>query len=291
MIKLHQGLALKSDEVYQICRGGSTKIVGLMGTIGCGKTTLIAGIFQAFLEGSVAGYSFRRSDTLVAFEEKCFNSRTSSEASVASMPRTSGQVGAEFYHLEVMKDADGSIHRLLLLDLSGEVYEGAMHLEEDAAKLTVLREVDLLVQLIDGKRMSSGATREKVYSDAKGLLRRLSEVNSITKQTPLQIVVSKVDQLVGNDTSAGALDAVRSTVAARFTKEGEREHFEIREIAASPAQETTVPMRFGVASLFNSWLAEEEVETPTLPRLKVTGERLLHRLGEAWLPERFEARE
>lgn len=290
MIKLHQGSALKPDEVYQICRGGNTRIVAPMGSIGCGKTTLIAGIFQAFLEGSVAGYSFRRSDTLVAFEEKCFNSRTSSEASVASMPRTSGQVGAEFYHLEVVKDADRSIHRLLLLDLSGEVYEGAMHLKEDAAKLALLREVDLLVQLIDGKRLSSGATREKAYSDAKGLLRSLSEVKSITDQTPLQVVVSKVDQLVGNDVSPEALEGVRSTVAARFTKESQREGFEIREIAASPARDTTVPMRFGVADLLKSWLTEPETDPPVMPRLKVDGERLMHRLGEVWLPERFEER-
>jgi hypothetical protein len=291
MIKLHQGSALKLDEVYQICRGGNTRIVALMGSIGCGKTTLIAGVFQAFLEGSVAGYSFRRSDTLVAFEEKCFNSRTSSEASVASMPRTSGQVGAEFYHLEVVKDSDGSIHRLLLLDLSGEVYEGAMHLKEDAAKLTILLEVDLLVQLLDGKRLSSGATREKVYSDAKGLLRSLSEVQSITEQTPLQLVVSKVDQLVGNNVSPDALEGVRTTVAGRFTKESQRQGFEIREIAASPAQDTTVPVRFGVADLFSSWLAEAEVDPPELPRLKVNGERFMHRLGEVWLPERFEERE
>ena len=291
MIKLHQGSALKPDEVYQICRGGNTRIVALMGSIGCGKTTLIAGIFQAFLEGSVAGYSFRRSDTLLAFEEKCFNSRTSSEASVASMPRTSGQVGAEFYHLEVMKDVDCTIHRLLLLDLSGEVYEGAMHLKEDAAKLSLLREVDLLVQLIDGKRLSSGATREKAYSDAKGLLRSLSEAKSIKDQTPLQLVVSKVDQLVGNNVSPAALEGVRSTVAARFTKESQREGFEIREIAASPAQDTTVPMRFGVADLFKSWLTEPEIDSPVMPRLKVNGERLMHRLGEVWLPERFEERE
>lgn len=288
MIKLHQGSALKPDEVYQICRGGNTRIVALMGSIGCGKTTLIAGIFQAFLEGSVAGYSFRRSDTLLAFEEKCFNSRTSSEAAVASMPRTSGQVGAEFYHLEVMKDADRSIHRLLLLDLSGEVYEGAMHLKEDATRLALLREVDLLVQLLDGKRLASGATREKVYSDAKGLLRSLTEVQSIKDQTPLQVVVSKVDQLVGNNVSTDALEGVRSTVAARFTKESQRQGFEIREIAASPAQDTTVPMRFGVADLFQSWLNDPEIDSPTMPRLKVNGDLLMHRLGEVWLPERFE---
>jgi hypothetical protein len=291
MIKLHQGAALKPDEVYQICRGGNTRIVALMGSIGCGKTTLIAGIFQAFLEGSVAGYSFRRSDSLVAFEEKCFNSRTSSEASVASMPRTSGQVGAEFYHLEVMKDANRSIHRLLLLDLSGEVYEGAMHLKEDAMKLVLLREVDLLVQLIDGKRLSSGATREKVYSDAKGLLRSLTEAQSITEQTPLQVVVSKVDQLVENNVSPEALEGVRSTVAARFTKESQREGFEIREIAASPAQDTTVAIRFGVPDLFESWLNEPETDPPAMPRLKVNGDRLMHRLGEVWLPERFEESE
>ena len=291
MVKLHQGKALKPDEVYQICRGGSTRIIALMGSIGCGKTTLIAGIFQAFLEGSVAGYSFRRSDTLVAFEEKCFNSRTSSEAPVASMPRTSGQVGAEFYHLEVVRDSDGSIHRLLLLDLSGEVYEGAMHLKEDASQLTILREADLLVQLLDGKRLSSGATREKVYSDSKGLLRSLSEVKSISEQAPLQIVVSKVDQLVGNDVSAAVLDKVETIVAGRFTKESQGRHFEIKEIATSPAQDTTVPMRFGVADLFSSWLAEVEVDTPILPKLKVKSEHLMHRLGEVWLPERFEERE
>ncbi len=291
MIKLHQGSALKPDEIYRICRSGNTRIVALMGPIGCGKTTLIAGVFQAFLEGRVAGYSFRGSDTLVAFEEKCFNSRTLSEASVASMPRTSGQVGAEFYHLELMKDADGSIHRLLLLDFSGEVYEGAMHLKEDAAKLAILREVDLLIQLLDGKRLSSGATREKVYSDAKGLLRSLSEVKSITELTPLQVVVSKVDQLVGNNVSAGALERVSASVAARFTKESQRRGFEIRQIAASPAQDTTVPVRFGVDNLFGSWLTEVQSVPPVLPKLKVGSKRFMHRLGEAWLPERFEERE
>jgi hypothetical protein len=291
MIKLHQGLALKLDGAYLICRSGSTRIVALMGPIGCGKTTLIAAIFQAFLGGPVAGYSFRRSDTLVAFEEKCFNSRTASDADLASTPRTSGLVGAEYYHLEVQNDDDGSIHRLLILDLSGEIYEAAIHLQVDAAKLNVLQDVDVLVHLIDGQKLASGATREKVYSDAKALFRRLTEVQAIRTDTPLQMVVSKMDQLVADDLSELAIADVEARVRARFVREAQRADFQVREIAASPAPETRVPMRFGVPGLFQSWLVTKEVPDLPLAKIRSNSPRLMHRLGEVWMPERYECSE
>lgn len=288
MIKLHQGLALKPEGAYRICRGGPTRIVALMGPIGCGKTTLIAEIFQAFLNGTVAGYSFRRSDTLLAFEERCFNSRTASDADLASMPRTSGQVGIEFYHLEVRRDNDQLIRRLLILDLSGELYEGAIHVEEDAAKLGILRDVDQLVQLMDGKKMVSGATRDKVYSDAKALLRRLSEVNSIRSETPLQTVVSKIDQLLPDAGTEESLRAIEAKVRERLASDVRPADFQFRAIAASPAPETTVPTRFGVSELFGSWLADDGDFASSPMKVKTAGARLMHRLGEVWMPERYE---
>jgi hypothetical protein len=206
------------------------------------------------------------------------------------MPRTSRQVGVEYYHLEVQSDEDKSIHRLLILDMSGEFYESAIHLKDDAAELRILREVDQLVHILDGKKLASGATREKVYADAKTLIRRLSEVESIKPDTPLQMVISKIDQL-SPDTAERSLADAKSTVNSRFTKEAQRPSFEFREVAASPAPNTTFPMRFGLPELFESWLAEPELESSAFPRIRVQRGRLVHQLGLAWMPERYEASE
>lgn len=133
LINLNPGNALDADGAYAIRRGGNTQVVALLGAIGSGKTTLIAGLLQSFLAGPLAGYSFRRSDTLLAFEERCFESRIASGAPNASTVRTSSLSGQHYYHLEVVKKEGADSKRLLLLDMSGEVYEAALSSNEEAA--------------------------------------------------------------------------------------------------------------------------------------------------------------
>ena len=285
MIKLTPGSALDNDGAYAIRRGGDTQVIALLGAIGSGKTTLIAGLLQAFLSGPVAGYRFKRSDTLPAFEERCYDSRVTSGASAASTVRTSSLSGQHYYHLEVVLTGQSSSKRLLLLDMSGEFYEAALSSNEEAGLLKSLTGVNRVVHLLDGGNLSNPSQREKVYSVTRQLMRRLYETGTLEQSIPLQMVVSKLDQFAKASDPESVQAAMRA-VEGRFEKDRARRTWEFFGVASSPAVDKSFALRFGLPELFGSWLNEpEQVQLPTPPIRVKTGP--LSILGPAWAPERY----
>jgi hypothetical protein len=287
MIPTYKGTALDDAGAYGVARNMPTSVIALVGPVKCGKTTLIAGIHQSFLYGPVDQYAFRSSRTLSGFEEKCFNSRIASGAEKATMPRTSRRVGREFYELSLRRKGHGSLHQVLLLDMSGEFYESAMNSRADAEQLTFLRNAGRVSMLLDGARLGNGRLREKVYTDAKMMLRRFEESGCIDAETPLQFVISKLDRLSAS-AEPDAVNAALEEIRNRFPKESQRKNFSLMGVAASPLPATPFPMRFGMPALFKSWVEIPERPLADYPKIEVASDRVAGRLAVAWMPERYQ---
>src|SRR5262245_14552881 len=95
-LRLHRGVPLKITEIPQITRRAYTPIIFLAGDVKSGKTTLLGSILDALLVSPLGGYRFAWSETLMGFEEKCFESRVRSGRTTSDTPRTRPQEGQEF---------------------------------------------------------------------------------------------------------------------------------------------------------------------------------------------------
>jgi Double-GTPase 2 len=286
MVSLRKGTALDAAGAYTICRSGDAITIAIAGPVKSGKTTLISSIHQGFLFGPVKELKFKRSHTLVGFEEKCFNSRVESGADTPSTPRTSYSAGVEYYHLRVKDSKTSSSPHLVLLDMSGEYFDRAINSRQDALQLQCLRAVDFVSFLLDGAKLADATTIQKVYSDATLLLRRLLEEKIISRDSRVQMLVTKIDMMC-KEPKTSEVEKVVEEVARRFERFGDQLHLEFRAVAASPAVGSAFPQRFGIPDLLKIW-TENEKKVPTRPGpLLIRSSRLIDRLPAVWLRDKY----
>jgi Double-GTPase 2 len=105
LINLPSGKPLRSTEATNLLRAQPTPVVLLAGAAKSGKTTLLASLHDCFQWGPFAGYLAAGSETLLGFEEQCFDSRVASGAEKPSTGRTSLEAGQQFYHLRVRHES------------------------------------------------------------------------------------------------------------------------------------------------------------------------------------------
>ena len=125
MVNLPTGKPLTAAEASPILRAaGGAPVIVLAGAAGSGKTTLLASLHDSFQRGPFANYLAAGSQTLVGFEERCFDSRFASGLDAPLTQRTTVEEGQLIYHLR-LRDLDlrGPLRNLLLADMSGE-YSG-----------------------------------------------------------------------------------------------------------------------------------------------------------------------
>jgi hypothetical protein len=286
MVSLRKGTALDAVGAYSICRSGDAITIAIAGPVKSGKTTLIASLHQGFLFGPAKALKFKRSSTLVGFEEKCFNSRVESGADAPSTPRTSYSAGVEYYHLRVRDSKTLKSPTLVLLDMSGEYFDRAINSRQDALQLQCLGAVDFVSFLLDGAKLADALTMQKVYSDATLLLRRLHEEKIISLDSRVQMLITKVDKLCKEPNKA-EVEQVVGDVARRFNRFKDQLHLEFHAVAASPAVGSSFPQRFGVPDLLTMWTESEKKIRANSEPLSINSPRLVDRLPAVWLSDKY----
>jgi hypothetical protein len=252
-LRLHSGAALKFSEIDRITRRCYTPIVFLSGETASGKTTLLGSIHDAFQFGPFADYMFAGSETLMAFEEKCFEARARSGASQAHTTRTRYEAGQEYLHLRVKAVEPGSPQRdVLFADMSGEFYERAIQSNGELTEFGILRRSDHLVLLLDGKKLMDPAARQKVRNDGMQFIRRCREVDLLRNTTSLQIMISKWDLVLGENKEAG--DKLLQFIKSKFSESVLTRTVSVIPIAARPEPPSPVKKLFGVDDVFKGWV-------------------------------------
>lgn len=101
------GESLSIEDSEAITADEDTHVVLLAGPHSCGKTTLIAAIYDMFFDGPVNSYNFAGSRTLPGFERRAFLARTVSDSPAPGAERTSLAEQNRFLHLRVCFGVSG----------------------------------------------------------------------------------------------------------------------------------------------------------------------------------------
>ncbi len=251
------GYELTVDEASRVTAEHEAKVIVLAGEPDAGKTTLLATIYELFSKGDVPGYSFAGTQTILAFERACFPSRTASGNLKAVTDRTR-HMRPRFYHLSLREAGETRTRKHLLIgDISGEVFQRASDNQAEAEKLGYLKRADVFVLMLDGDKIQSRTERQELAQRASLIFRALLKAGMLTKESKVQVLVSKYDCFDPADTnSAEFLAHLKQDLESRYAKEFES--YVVSEIASRP-QNDRIEFAYGVRDLLDPWLSDREL--------------------------------
>ncbi|PZX01986.1 hypothetical protein DFS28_101336 [Pseudomonas sp. 478] len=270
-VQLRGAETLSLEDASKLLRAAPTRVIAIVGPSDSGKTSLIAGLYELFQEGPIGDISFSRSTTLHAFEQTCHDARSASRRTTPHIHRTRrGEV--RFYHLDISGAGTPKFLTLALADRAGEEYKGAA---DDASAGIVFPEIqraDTLTLLVDGHRHLDSGARHNLRSEIIMIIQALVDGGALQNGQRLAVVLTKIDQIVGNPNEERALTEFSKLVTKigelfpdTFTK------IVSFKIAASP-KSGGMRRGTGVAELLDFWkdpappLAEPAILTTTPKR-------------------------
>lgn len=196
-IHLSTGEALDLEQANEMLCANSARVIAVVGPADSGKTTLICSFYDLLQLKPFNGYSFAASGTIPAFERRCHRARAASLRSSPDMERTPTSTGLKYLHLGVFRSEDGRID-LLFSDRAGEAYESAAKNLEMCNELTELYRADLVLILVDGKKIADNTSRHVSVMNVKTLLEALITSGMIGPAHRVAIVLTKFDLLDDN---------------------------------------------------------------------------------------------
>lgn len=253
------GLALTTEEANDVTVSNATRVIMLAGPSASGKTTLLATLYQQFLEGPYAGYLFAGSATLHGFEQRCSMARTSSDLQSPDTGHTSLSDGIKFLHLKVRKEGgQESIRDLLITDWSGEVFQLAKNSTEYCRSLTVLPRCDHVAIVVDGSQLAMVDGRHRAQADANMLLQRFLDSGMVGQKHLVDVIFTKWDIVKSSESTTDYEDFISNLQETFENQHGARVgRLQFRRVAARPTEITSgVTDGFGLDGLFRSWVEE-----------------------------------
>lgn len=264
----------------------------LVGAVDSGKTTLLASLHESFQRNSFANYLAAGSDTLIGFEERCFDSRAASDAPEPKTLRTTFEEGVLFYHLKVRHESlKASFRHLLIADMSGEYYDRGMDSAQEMKELEIITRADHFVHLVDGGALASKDSRNHARANALLLMRRCFEQNMLKPMVRVDVLLTKWDLVLSRLSESGAT-ALLKEYRQLFVKAWGPHvgRLNLVPIAARPHYKSTLPVAYGLEELLQRWLEEPALQLQPVkrripvPRLK----RVFDTFALTEVPDMFE---
>ena len=249
-LSLSSGNALTAQEGHQLTGECLTKVVVLMGMVKSGKTTVLAELYEQLCRGPFAGHLFAGSRTIIGFERICYLSRAASQRSAEDTERTKRGTENNLLHLDLVAQDGGRRHRLLISDLSGELFEAATNATDDVYAIPYLRRADHVVLFADSEKLSDNSQRQYLLNQLLVLLRSCIEGTRICDSSILTLVVSRHD-LLAADVDRTFFDFLETRLRER-TGRYFREPIRFLDLAARP----TTGEVYGLGDLLQVWLQD-----------------------------------
>ena len=249
----------------------------MIGPSDAGKTSLIAGFYDLFQEGAVAGVEFAGSQSLHEFEHVCHDARAASRRGKPHINRTPyGEV--RFYHLGVAGGGAGELLSLVLADRAGEEYRSAIDNVSFVAGFPEVGRADTLILLVDGQRLLDPGARHNLRSEVTLILRAMIEGGAIQSGARLAVVLTKKD-LIHQSQRLEGTEADFSDLVATIERQCEGVFSAVRpfRIAASPKTDA-VRRGEGIGELLMFSL-EPSSSVPTAVEAAPLPHRVFARLG------------
>lgn len=272
-IDLYSGTELDFQEALDITRKALTRVIVLAGAADSGKTTLIASLYEKFLRGSLANYSFAGSKTLLGFDKRNHLSRIASGRNIPDTERTKRGFDKKLLHLKVrLNDLSKPAQDLLFSDISGETFEMAMNSADECKKLSIIKRADHFVLILDGKKISSTKHRQSTLQDADMLLRRCVETGMIGMHSFVDVLFTKYDEIVksNGDEALQFVEHIKQEFKRKYNDKLGRLHFFM--VAARPDDIGILPLFYGIEDVFPNWVEKSPFlvfrENQVFPKLE-----------------------
>jgi hypothetical protein len=252
LINLPTGRELDAANAAKLELARPLRLVVVAGPVSCGKTTLLTSLYELFQWGPVSGYSFAGSNTLPAFERRCYLSRIASERSVPDTERTPyGEV--RYLHLRISSEKLPHCELdLLFTDVSGESFERARDSTLECQRLTFLRQANHFMLLLDSEKLVRKERRWEVAHDSMTLLRSCLDSGMLPNNCLISVLWTKVDYLESaGEEHTQFLTQLESEIRTEF---GHRVgNLSFSEIAARPTQTINLEFGHGLPELLKHW--------------------------------------
>jgi hypothetical protein len=273
---LDLALALEVGGATRALRQSASRVIAIVGAQDSGKTSLIAGLYDLFQVGPVAGVSFAGSSTLHALEEVCHDARAASLRDVAHSERTKrGEV--KFFHVDLRIPGRPDQIALLIGDRTGEDYEEVADTVANVAPMVELKRAGTVTILVDGKRLCDAAARHDAINALQLIVQGLREGGAFDHRPRLALVLTKHDDVLSSPNVARAMEDVNRILEALRRRHGAAfSKIELFVTAASPKNVEVTPRGTGLPELLAFWL--EPTAIPDIPVQPIASERVFARL-------------
>lgn len=251
-IDVYTGTEMSNEDADAVTLRSPAHLVVFAGASESGKTTLLASLYERWIEGPFAGFQFAGSRSLLGFEQICHLNRLDSGGAHPDTPHTPVSDEAAYYHLALRGTAPGADRRHVLLSaISGELFRLAKFSREDTARLTFLHRANTIVVLVDGARLAVNEQRLNAQTDASSILESFLDAAMIGSRCRVEFVFSKLDRVVeAGDAAVQFLNTTETKLRAKF---GDRvPHLGFRRIAARPEVESG-SLNDGLEEAFTAW--------------------------------------
>lgn len=273
---LFSGQDMAIEELTSITYRWPSNIIIIIGESDAGKTTLLSSIFDLFQFGKFSELYFAGSQTCIGFEIKCHKSRETSNANVPETDKTNTEA-FRFLHLAIKRS--GELKRpatqLLLSDIGGERFREAASSSSYMRELEIMKYATHFTFLIDGGRLADKYQRTATIANAQTFIRRAIDVGNFNENTNLQVVLSKADEIHG-DNSFNFEQLICNPFRQRFNTQLASLSF--LEIAARPKKHLkNYEFGYGLEPLLNSWVKGREYPGESAPFSEVASGRWFQR--------------
>jgi hypothetical protein len=277
-IKLPDGKELNEVAAMALAKSRPVQWIVLAGPVDAGKTTLLASLYELFQWRRVERYAFAGSNTLPAFEEKCYWSRKGSGNVTPRTQRTrfEGLDDPRYLHLRV-RSTEGlrPVRDFLFTDVSGELFKYARDSTDDCKKMVFLKRANSFLLLLDSEKGVQKDRRWEMFEDARALLRSCVDSQMIGANCVVSILWSRFDYFEAKKAD-DAHRIFREDVERRMRETFSRHISKLvfSEVAARPLEAPDLGFGYGVPSLLTRWAASPvDSNSPDLLPQSYSGER------------------
>ena len=259
-VALPSGEELSIEQAAELRRTVGGVVVALAGDEDVGKTTLIASLYDRFLDGPWAGFRFAGSETLVGFEKRLHLARMASGASKQDTDRTPRASPVHFLHLCLGRLQSSERQNLILADLPGERFRDSADNQDTCRKeLKHIKYADRLALCLDGEKLIDLKARQGAVSLIKGLLGNLLEVGHLDRSSVVDVLITKWDRVLSDQKSALHTAFIDKTEAMLRTEFADRLGcLTCFRVAARPDETSDLGLCHQMDVVLSHWLAPKQ---------------------------------
>jgi hypothetical protein len=257
LIDLPNGKEFNEVIAARLAASRPVRLVVFAGEVDCGKTTLLTSLYELFQWNRVPEYCFAGSNTLPAFEQRCYLGRMDSENTTPDTQRTPyNGPDPHYLHMRIVSvSSPRNSSDFLFTDVSGEMFEHARNSTDECKQLIFLQRASDFLLLLDGEKCVRADERHSVVQKSKTLIQSCLDCKMLSNYCVVNVVWTKFDYFDA-DANKEANTEFRTEVVRDFrtTFEHRLACLKFSEVAARPTKAPHLGFGNGVAALLNGWM-------------------------------------